>query len=119
VALDNLQNIIHDSASIPINFEYELRPIRVAVETLAEWVHEHASILTKLGILKDKFQRAAVEASTVNEESHGDRPALTDLQLLAHSSSSFHVNCKTLRLVSSFDSITTLTLSTFSLHLVL
>ena len=96
-ALDNLQNIIHDSANIPVNFEYELRPIRIAVETLAEWVHEHASILTKLGILKDKFQNAVADASMVDVESHGYRPALADLQLLAHSSSSFHVNCKTLR----------------------
>lgn len=56
--METLRNLLNDSLRIPINFDYELRPVKVAVSGINDWLAKHASLLKRLNVLNDKIDES-------------------------------------------------------------
>jgi hypothetical protein len=48
--LDLIQDIFREGCSIPLNLEYEMRPLRVALRDTGAWMREHSALLGMLGM---------------------------------------------------------------------
>jgi hypothetical protein len=48
--LDLIQDIFREGCSIPLNLEYEMRPLRVALRDTGAWMREYSALLGMLGM---------------------------------------------------------------------
>ena len=51
--LDLILDIFREGCSIPLNLEYEMRPLRVALRDTGAWMREHSALLLLLGMGTD------------------------------------------------------------------
>lgn len=51
--LDLILDIFREGCSIPLNLEYEMRPLRVALRDTGAWMREHSALLLLLGLSTD------------------------------------------------------------------
>ncbi len=77
-ALDRLQALLAEADDIPVNFENELRPVRLAVSATATWISTHAAQLHSVGIVQRETERVTErESSETDSLSPTVPPALT------------------------------------------
>jgi hypothetical protein len=117
-----LRNLLTESLKIPINFDYEVRPIQFAVNSANDWMRKNFDILQHLQLLHDAidiktapeietgketdivFDNLQVEEDTtsvVEDLSSSVRLATeADLQALLGGAASLAVDFPTLRLVT-------------------
>lgn len=69
--LDLIQDIFREGCSIPLNLEYEMRPLRVALRDTGIWMREHSVLLGLLGMGTGMGQSDTRAASAVSSGSDG------------------------------------------------
>jgi hypothetical protein len=111
-SLETLRNLLNDSLRIPINFDYELRPVKVAVSGINDWLTKHASLLKRLNVLNDKIdetssllisddpEKMITDEPTADEENNendsDDIPTEVELDHLIDTTEDFSVDFPTL-----------------------
>jgi PLU-1-like protein len=58
-----VRELLKEGRRIPLNLEYEMRPLRSAVESVTEWLRSSASTLLRLGICSEELVSVAPEHS--------------------------------------------------------
>ena len=56
--MEKLKNLVAEAATININFDYELRPLKSAIGAAESWIAEHKELLQNTGLLKETKKRA-------------------------------------------------------------
>lgn len=69
--LDLIQDIFREGCSIPLNLEYEMRPLRVALRDTGIWMREHSALLGLLGMGTGMGQSDIGAGSAVSSGSDG------------------------------------------------
>ena len=67
--LDTIRELYCEGCSIPVNFDYEMRPLKAALRNARDWTQEHEALLILLGIRK---YGASKSASTAGSSSSGN-----------------------------------------------
>ena len=67
--LDTIRELYCEGCSIPINLDYEMRPLKAALRNARDWIQEHEELLILLGIRK---YGASKSASTAGSSSSGN-----------------------------------------------
>ena len=62
--LDTIRELYRDGRSIPLNLDYEMRPLRAALRDARDWVVTNRDILVMLGIMKDGHSNPALSAKS-------------------------------------------------------
>ena len=52
-SLEKLKNLVSEAATIGINYDYELRPVKTAISAAEAWISENKELLQNTGLLKD------------------------------------------------------------------
>jgi len=61
--------LLHDEgAQIPINFETELRPLKVAIAAAEQWAAQHRAVLEALGITDTDLIEQSADAADGGED---------------------------------------------------
>lgn len=63
-SLELLRQLLSDAQKIPISFDYELRPVKSAVDDSNEWLRANASLLRRLNILHDEIDQSSSPDAT-------------------------------------------------------
>ena len=61
--LDTIRELFREGKSIPLNLDYEMRPLRAALRDAREWIQKHEGLLVLLGIRKDSINAATRSTS--------------------------------------------------------
>jgi hypothetical protein len=59
-----LRNLLTESLKIPANFDYEVRPIQIAVNTANDWMRKNYDLLQHLQLLHDTIDQKMDESET-------------------------------------------------------
>ena len=63
IKLTRLEQLHDEGSHISINFDNELRPLKTAITAAQEWMEEHKTLLSRLGVKEEQEQVEAVELS--------------------------------------------------------
>jgi hypothetical protein len=104
--LETLKLLLQESFRIPINFDYELRPLRVAVSGVVEWLRKNVSLLKRLNAMQDNVEELSLVSGADDsemivennsEEDSEDLPSEAEFEHLMESANNFSVDFPTLR----------------------
>ena len=59
--LSTLRSLFEEGKSIPVHLDSEMRPIRLAIATAEDWIHQSYSVLSQVGIACDLTRSVNVE----------------------------------------------------------
>jgi hypothetical protein len=62
--LQLIQDLFREGCSIPLNLEYEMRPLKTALRDTATWLAEYGEILHSLGIRSRSLENGSFEGSS-------------------------------------------------------
>ena len=64
-----IQDLFREGCSIPLNLEYEMRPLKTALRDSATWLAEHADMLHSLGISSRSVESSSLRGSSSGSSS--------------------------------------------------
>ena len=50
-SLSRLRDLLAEGRRVPVNLEYEMRPLKASIEAAQEWMEQHSEVLKALGIV--------------------------------------------------------------------
>ena len=64
-----IQDLFREGSSIPLNLEYEMRPLKTALRDTANWLAEYGDVLQSLGIRSRSLENSCFEGSSSSSSS--------------------------------------------------
>ena len=64
-----IQDLFREGCSIPLNLDYEMRPLKTALRDTATWLAEHAEMLHSLGISSRSVKSSSLRGSSSSSNS--------------------------------------------------
>ena len=64
-SLSRLRDLLAEGRRVPVNLDYEMRPLKAAIEAAQEWLQQHAELLRALGVIGAPADTAAVGMDVV------------------------------------------------------
>ena len=67
-SLSRLRDLFAEGRRVPVNLDYEMRPLKAAIEAAQEWLSSHGELLGALGIVAPTVANAIVVGTKISYE---------------------------------------------------